>query len=689
MDPYQSGYPPPQGYNPPNQNYPSANELNLNQMNISGAQQQQHYPQHHHQQQSYRPEGQGGFSIGGHTIHRPHFHDIKDRVFGSQNGPTEVVCGPLLRYIDTDYRRRLWKGSCLIVSNEHRAAPLRIELKSKNNTQTFDIHAERLDTYRRQYHFWRYELNLPLLTEPQQVTYTAASLGNDASFTFHLPAIQNTMRFMFYSCNGYSDIPQDVKDKFGGMNHPLWQDVLDRHDVMPFHVLIGGGDQLYQDKVIKEDFMKPWNDEKDAVKRVAMTLSPEMIDGFEKFYFYNYVENFGKQNPWVAKAFASIPSINMWDDHDIIDGYGSYDNTLQTSHCFTVLFENACRFYYLFQHHTTMELAQEHGMIRGSKPSSNSIITTIGPDIGIVQMDCRGERTKHDVIQPQTYDILFNAIHSRLPNTVKHLFIVTGVPLLYPRLTAFEKAMDSAQGLNLHTLVGKTGALGDIIGNSLNKWNGDPELLDDMNDHWTAGNHLVERKKLIEWLQQFARQRSIRVSFLGGDVHCCATGRLYSKDMKEKEMADPYLMVQIVSSAIVNVPPPQALLTILNQNSSYITFNGNIEEKMYTLFKQSPNGNTRQNKKLMGCRNYCAGYYDEKTGEVHFWIQAEKEVGKKGTRGYLVAVPKLIFGQAGYHLHSQTKHHLLEANNGYGHPHSGNAFQHQGSVGGFVLPTHH
>lgn len=31
-------------------------------------------------------------------------------------------------------------------------------------------------------------------------------------------------------------------------------------------------------------------------------------------------------------------------------------------------------------------------------------------------------------------------------------------------------------------LVGKTGALGDIIGNSLNKWNGDPELLDDMND---------------------------------------------------------------------------------------------------------------------------------------------------------------------------------------------------------------
>lgn len=51
-------------------------------------------------------------------------------------------------------------------------------------------------------------------------------------------------------------------------------------------------------------------------------------------------------------------------------------------------------------------------------------------------------------------------------------------------------------------------------------------------------------------------------------------------------------MVQIVSSAIVNVPPPQALLTVLNQNSSYETFDGNIEERMYNLFKYSPNGNS-------------------------------------------------------------------------------------------------
>lgn len=90
----------------------------------------------------------------------------------------------------------------------------------------------------------------------------------------------------------------------------------------------------------------------------------------------------------------------------------------------------------------------------------------------------------------------------------------------------------------------------------------------------------------------FAKERSIRVSFLGGDVHCCCAGRLFSKDMADKEEGDPYLMVQIVSSAIVNAPPPQVLLTILNRNSSYETFDGNIEERMYNLFKKSPNGNS-------------------------------------------------------------------------------------------------
>ncbi|KAI8981833.1 hypothetical protein BDF20DRAFT_863500 [Mycotypha africana] len=582
--------------------------------------------------------------------------------------PIRVVCGPLLRYLEIDYNQRLWRGSCLIVLNHFQAPKMKIRMRPTAAAYVPERSIEptavdTLDIYRNEYHFWRYDLQLPLITEEQIVTYTF-NCFNDKEFQFYVPSIQNSMRFMFYSCSGFSDIPQAIKDKFNEKEAPLWQDVLDRHQVMPFHVMLGGGDQLYQDRLIHEDFMKPWVAEKNPKKRLAMTLPQSMRDGFEEFYFWNYVKCFGfKESPVQAQAYASIPAINMWDDHDIIDGYGSYPADMQSADCFKVLFANASRFYYLFQHHTTIERAERDGMIRGSQPTCHHIVTTLGPDIGLLSLDARGERSKFEICTKKSYDACFKAMYERLPFTIKHFMVLTGVPLIYPRLTLFENLMEGAANLSLATVAGKTGTLGDIIDGQLNEWNGDPELLDDMNDHWTAGNHELERREFIKRLQSYATEKSVRISFLGGDVHCCAAGRLYSKDMKDKEEGDPYLMVQIVSSAIVNVPPPQVLLTVLNQKSTYVTFDGNIEERMYNLFKSSPNGNTRKNKKLMGRRNYCAGYFDEGTGKLNFWIQAEVDIGKKGTRGYLVDVPKLVFGQAGVTLHTKvTKDHLLKQN---------------------------
>jgi hypothetical protein len=149
---------------------------------------------------------------------------------------------------------------------------------------------------------------------------------------------------------------------------------------------------------------------------------------------------------------------------------------------YKVLFANACRFYYLFQHHTTVERAVSDGMIRGTLPTCNSIITTLGPQVSLLSLDARGERTKYDICRPQTYKIIFEHLYRMVPPTTRHLIVITGVPIIYPRLTFFENAMDGLRDFNLATLVGKTGALGDIINGQLNNWNGDPELLDDMND---------------------------------------------------------------------------------------------------------------------------------------------------------------------------------------------------------------
>jgi hypothetical protein len=47
-----------------------------------------------------------------------------------------------------------------------------------------------------------------------------------------------------------------------------------------------------------------------------------MRDKCDVFYFDNYVKWYS-QEPFKS-ANAIIPQINIWDDHDIIDGFGSY-----------------------------------------------------------------------------------------------------------------------------------------------------------------------------------------------------------------------------------------------------------------------------------------------------------------------------------------------------------------------------
>lgn len=49
----------------------------------------------------------------------------------------------------------------------------------------------------------------------------------------------------------------------------------------------------------------------------------------------------------------------------------------------------------------------------------------------------------------------------------------------------------------------------------VNKFDGGVEILDDMDDHWTAKHHKTERTLLIEDLQDLAAEKSVRVTILG------------------------------------------------------------------------------------------------------------------------------------------------------------------------------
>jgi hypothetical protein len=64
-------------------------------------------------------------------------------------------------------------------------------------------------------------------------------------YCFFVPPRDESMRILFHSGNGFS-LGVD-KDAWGGP--VFWRDVLRRHVKTPFHVMVGGGNQVYSSGV--------------------------------------------------------------------------------------------------------------------------------------------------------------------------------------------------------------------------------------------------------------------------------------------------------------------------------------------------------------------------------------------------------------------------------------------------------
>jgi hypothetical protein len=176
---------------------------------------------------------------------------------------------------------------------------------------------------------------------------------------------------------------------------------------------------------------------------------------------------------------------------------------------------------------------------------------------------------------------------------------------------------------------------------------GEPELLDDLNDHWTSECHKKEREELIARLQKFAKEKNIRVTFLSGDVHvggvamfkCNASNPVYpDKDYR--------LMYQIISSAVGNVPPPPVILKQLHLSSAKLQFDPHTDEKMYHVFQTGLQGEPLSEQYLMGARNWCS-ITSPYNHDLIFDLRMEKSQGEINgdTKSYFVYVPPLLLNQ--------------------------------------------
>ena len=96
-------------------------------------------------------------------------------------------------------------------------------------------------------------------------------------------------------CNGFSAgvNPDDFRGPgFQSGFDPVWVDLLQKHAAEPFHVLVGGGDQLYCDALVREPEMQDWVTTKAPDKKKHFPLSDEMRFAIDRFYFNHYCQVF-------------------------------------------------------------------------------------------------------------------------------------------------------------------------------------------------------------------------------------------------------------------------------------------------------------------------------------------------------------------------------------------------------------
>lgn len=298
----------------------------------------------------------------------------------------------------------------------------------------YRLHAER------GYTFWRFSIEVELREKEQRIAYR---INRGPATGFWVPAKGQSMNIMFHSCNGFSLSVNP--DELSGPD-PMWRDVLNNHQSRPFHVMLGGGDQLYCDAVMRQTrLFQDWLVIRNPIHKHNAPFTAEMQDELEAFYLERYCMWFSQGLFGLANA--QIPMVNIYDDHDIIDGFGSYPHHFMTSPVFSGLGNVAFKYYMLFQHQSlaTETEETEPSWALGVKPGpyiqelSRSVLMHLGAKIALLGVDCRTERMRDQVVQDETWDKLIDrCYHEIVKGKTEHLLVLLGVPIAYPRLVWLE-----------------------------------------------------------------------------------------------------------------------------------------------------------------------------------------------------------------------------------------------------------
>ena len=295
----------------------------------------------------------------------------------------------------------------------------------------------------------------------------------------------------------------------------------------------------------------------------------ELRAEIEQFYFDIYCRQWSRGG--MREVLASVPTLMMWDDHDIFDGWGSYGEKKQSWEVFHYIFEGAREHFCLFQLQATfdeLEKARKEKARNGSKArfggEGSSELPALLPgqpafsyayrvdDTVLVAPDMRSERTRNQVMSDGSRQALYDWMDTLKPEECRNFILLSPIPLVYVNSNLLEGVLGWAP------------------------WQDDPDsawsLNDDLADQWMSRGHRVERLRLINRLLGFADKNQCRVTVVSGDVHVGGMGRIEAR-AGGGPPREPWTINQLISSPIVH-PPLQGLVLFLLEQK----LDGAVEE---------------------------------------------------------------------------------------------------------------
>ena len=446
--------------------------------------------------------------------------------------PPGNILGPCFQFISVDLKRMLWMGSALICRHFSFNRPKIEFICDAKIDYNWEILYENIFNLR------VYRVNLLIELRPgegdDKVIWQVDWGEKKTDGLFIIARCDQKWRGGFFSCNGFGVVTsKQVPSNMTYSN--VWNHLLSVHEDTPLHLLLWGGDQSYIDFIFQDiPYLRDWVN-MEWNEKWTCDFPDDLKVQVEQYYFYAYAENWDCR-PEMKQALASIPSLMMWDDHDIFDGAGTYPPLLHDSPMMMGIFLVAQKMRLLFQHHTTLDKSREHYLFGYQ---GYNFFARCGRNLAIIGADGRTERDTQTIQHEKTWDMIFDNLENNLED-VEHLIVLFPVPFSFIRVRIAESIFEHLKNLpNKWRNIPLVKATNSIFGL--------PEIYDDLLDEWTHEAHIEERNRALLRFQQISEKRKVRITYFSGDVHCCGISRFQSRGShRPLPINDSKLMYQII-----------------------------------------------------------------------------------------------------------------------------------------------